>query len=233
MEQQQRTARPQPLAQLLAGTAQGKPNGSNGSGTTPASRQGSLAATLRRWPTKEALWATFHVSRQTELTADANRCHFTNAPTLALANAAYGRGTAEAWLTAQLADLSEFSGARDKLTPEQLRQTVTLVAGEYHWLNMAEIMLFCRRFKLGQYGKFYGAVDPIAVTGALRDFCRERREACARREARLTAERLERDRHSPLNMSREEYDIIRQITAEYAMNTAEQDRITAAKHQKT
>lgn len=134
------------------------------------------------------------MSRQTELTANANRCHFTNAPTLATANAAYGKGTAEAWLTGQLANLSEFSGARDKVLPEQLNETVRLVVSEYHYLNMAEIMLFCRRFKLGRYGKFYGSVDPIAIMAALKEFCRERNIAFCEREKEEAQRRMEESR---------------------------------------
>lgn len=165
-----------------------------------------MAATLQRWPTKEDLWNSFHINRQTELTSNAGRCYFTNAPTLARINSAYGHKTAETWLMAQFADLSEFSGARDKISQEQARQTVQLVVDEYWYLNLAEIMLFCRRFKLGRYGKFYGTVDPIAITGGLKEFCRERLEAFAQREAQLAAERLERDKHNPLNISRKEYE---------------------------
>jgi hypothetical protein len=35
-------------------------------------------------------------------------------------------------------------------------------------------MLFIMRFKSGQYGRFYGTVDPLIITTALREFCKER-----------------------------------------------------------
>lgn len=165
-----------------------------------------------------------------ELTKSASRCHFANAPTLWTINQAYGFGTAQEWLIYQITDLSEFSGARSKITDRQIDQVVQLITDDYGYLNMAEIMLFCRRFKSGCYDKFYGVVDPIAIMQGLSEFCKERISAWIKREAQLQSEKLERDLHNPANMSREEYDIIDQVRREYAMNTREQDRLTEEKY---
>lgn len=35
-------------------------------------------------------------------------------------------------------------------------------------------MLFFHRFKAGRYGRFYGSVDPLVITTALREFLRDR-----------------------------------------------------------
>lgn len=191
-----------------------------------------LRATLQRWDTRQSLLNTFHVDRQMELTKSSARCHFTNAPTLWTANQAYGYGTAQEWLIYQITDLSEFSGARAKLTDRQIDQVVQLITDDYGYLNMAEIMLFCRRFKSGAYDKFYGTVDPIAIMQGLAEFCKERVSAWAKREALQRAEKRERELHNPNNMSREEYDIIDQVRREYAMNTVEQDRLTEQKYNK-
>ena len=159
-----------------------------------------------------------------ELTKDPERCFFQNAPTLWNVNIGYGFGTAQEWLAYQIADLSEFSGARDKITDRQLDQIIQLITDDYGFLNMAEIMLFCRRFKKGSYDKFYGSVDPIAIMKGLNEFVRERNEAYAKRE-RTQQERKEwQDSHNPNIMSREEWEIIKQMTAEYEMNTIEEDR---------
>ena len=143
-----------------------------------------------------------------------------------MANAAYGKGTSEEWLTYQLAELAEFAGARQKLTNATLRQTAQLIASEYWYLNLAEFMLFCRRFKTGRYGRFYGAADPLAVTCALRQFLRERAEAFAardRQEAEAKEQAILRD---PRNMTRSEWEVIAAMQAEYAMNTRQQDAET-------
>ena len=99
----------------------------------------------QRWDTRNSLLQTFHVDRQMELTKDPERCFFQNAPTLWNVNIGYGFGTAQEWLAYQIADLSEFSGARDKITDRQLDQIIQLITDDYGFLNMAEIMLFCRK----------------------------------------------------------------------------------------
>lgn len=165
-----------------------------------------------------------------ELTKDPERCYFQNAPTLWTVNLAYGFGTAQEWLAYQITDLSEFSGARDKITDRQLDQIIQLITDDYGFLNMAEIMLFCRRFKKGSYDKFYGSVDPIAIMQGLNVFCRERNEAYAKRDRKLQEIKDWDDRWNPNNMTHEEAIIINQMQAEYAMNTKEQDMLTGQKY---
>lgn len=165
-----------------------------------------------------------------ELTKDPERCYFQNAPTLWTVNLAYGFGTAQEWLAYQITDLSEFSGARDKITDRQLDQIIQLITDDYGFLNMAEIMLFCRRFKRGLYDKFYGSVDPISIMQGLNEFCRERNEAYAQREKKLQERQDLWNLHNPNNMSHEEAIIINQMQAEYEMNTREQDRLTEEKY---
>lgn len=116
---------------------------------------------------------TFHVDRQSDLTQNPERCYFQNAPSLWTVNAAYGNGTAQEWLVYQITNLSEFSGARAKLTDTQLNETVQLIVDHYGFLNMAEVMLFCRLFKCGKFDKFYGTVDPMAIMQGINTFCRD------------------------------------------------------------
>lgn len=196
--------------------------------TTPKSRQCSAErpTPTSRWPDRQSLMNTFRIDRQAELTASPERCHFANAPTLAAANAIYGDGTAEEWLTYVLADISEFAGTRSKLTQNQILQTARLIAAEYGHLNMAELMLFSRRFKTGRYGRFYGGVDPMVILSGLDSFLRERAEAHALRDSREQERRISSQLHDPRNMSYAEWTVIRDIQAEYSMNTPEQDAAT-------
>lgn len=182
----------------------------------------SLRQTATRWRNKNELFATFNVNTQTDVTADPNRCFFSNAPALNTLNVIYGRGVAEEWLTYQLGELSEFSGARDKLTPGQLRQMVKLVLGEYGMLNVAEFMLFCRRMKLGRYGTFYGSVDPMAIMRSIRMFLRERGDAREERKALLGRMKIEAD-SKKVCLSYGEWKLVQYAEAEYAMNTREED----------
>lgn len=117
-------------------------------------------------------------------------------PTLRDINEAYGKNFAVEWLTTHLADLSLMTGAKN-LTEYQQEQLAIIIATEYFWLKVTELMIFFHRFKSGLYGKFYGAIDPLTITCALRYFLadrnyligiyeqeeRERREAEERKNA--------------------------------------------------
>ena len=142
---------------------------------------------------REQFLQTFHFSQQERHTKPeaVERCYFGKAPTLCEANLTYGEGTAEFWLVLQLTDLSEFCGCREKMNDYQLRQTALLILSTYHYLKVTELELFFRRFKLGLYGQFYGAVDPMVITRSLRQFMRERSDAIDKHEAQLRRQQQE------------------------------------------
>lgn len=160
---------------------------------------------------------TFHINRMVAVTSNPRRCHFANAPSLITVNRTYGNGTAQEWLTYMVSDISEFSGARNKITPGQINQIVQLITVEYGYLNMAEIMLFCRRFKSGYYGSFYSSVDPMTIMAGLKLFIRERADAWNVRYSEQAAKRLEEELHNPDNMSYDEWQIVKQMQSEYEM----------------
>lgn len=101
-------------------------------------------------------------------------------PTLELLASAYGEETPEEWLVIQLGGLSDFAEVRTKMSSAQIRELARLVLAAYGWLNAAEVHFFLARFKLGLYGRFYAAVDPMRVTTALLDYVQERRAALER-----------------------------------------------------
>lgn len=57
-----------------------------------------------------------------------------------------------------------------------------VIATEFYYLSVTELMLFFHRFKSGRYGRFYGSVDPLVITTSLRDFLYERAIAYDRHE---------------------------------------------------
>jgi len=104
--------------------------------------------------------------------------------------------TAAAWLSIQLADLGRFCGARDKLSDEQLSQTAQMISEDFFYLKVTELMLFFRWFKSGRYGKFYGTIDPMTITTALRQFVEhDRGNAIARHESELDERKKAEARH--------------------------------------
>lgn len=85
--------------------------------------------------------------------------------------------TSVAWLIPQLMDLSEFCGCKEKLQGEPMEECAWLIAQNYFYLKISELMLFFNLFKQGRYGHFYGSVDPLVIMTALQDFLRYRGDA--------------------------------------------------------
>lgn len=186
---------------------------------------------MKKWCTKKELFQTFHVARQMEITSDSYKCFFSETPALNMLNLIYGKGVAEEWLTYELAELSEFSGARDKITQGQLRQTIYLIIGEYGRLTLAEFMLFCRRMKLGKYEPFYGSVDPMAIMRSLKMFMKERNEAWVRYESEMESKRISEERNKTY-LDYTEFMLIQYAEKEYSMNTKAEDEKTERKYKR-
>jgi len=97
------------------------------------------------------------------------------APTLTELNRTYGEKTSTAWLMAQLFDLSEYCGVKDKMDEVQIKKCAQVIESEFAFLKISELMLFFHWFKAAKYDRFYGSVDPLIILAALRNgFMRER-----------------------------------------------------------
>lgn len=130
----------------------------------------------------------FNPSLQRAYCKDVRRVHMGTAPTIATVREAYGANIAEAWLEVQLNNLSEFAGCKDKLNREQREETAQMIIETYGYYKVTEFMLFFHRFKRCDYGKFYGAVDPMVIMAAMKDFAEERLTAIKRYEREIERE---------------------------------------------
>jgi len=146
---------------------------------------------VKRYGDRAAFLAEFNPDVQIKICTDEELCYFGDAPTLASLNLAYGKMTAAMWLVPQLYNLSEFCGCKNKLEGKALEECASLIAMQYHWLKVSELMLFFVRFKLGRYSVFYGSVDPLVITTSLRSFLKERNLAYERRENAIRNEEIE------------------------------------------
>lgn len=126
---------------------------------------------------------TFTCSHEKAYCKHVWRCIFGKAPTLSQINAVYGNNTSTAWLVPLIYDVSEFCGCKEKLNKQQTDDVAHIIANDYHWLKVTEVMLFFWWFKSGKYGKFYGNVDPMVITSALREFIRDRNAIIAKRDS--------------------------------------------------
>lgn len=138
--------------------------------------------------------ALFNPSKQVAYTRDIAKVFHGNAPSLGLVAKAFGSGTRDTWLDIQLTELAVFSGCKDKLSDYQVQNLIDIIAEEYGYLKVTELMYFFRKFKAGKYGKFYGAVDPLTITCALKDFLDDRRTTLNWIEK---VEKEERERNDP------------------------------------
>lgn len=152
-----------------------------------------MAAVVAAYRSEQNFLALFSPDKQVAYTRDLARAFRGQAPSLGLVARAFGEQARDNWLDIQLTELAAFSGCRDKLTGHQIQALIDVVAEEYGHLKVTEVMYFFRRFKAGAYGKFYGAVDPMVITCALRDFADERETIIARLEREEEKERLKND----------------------------------------
>ena len=148
---------------------------------------------------------TFNPDYQKKICHNKRECHLGNYPTLARMKNEYGDNMPFAWLLPQLYDLSEYCGCKEKLKGRPLEQCADVIAAEYYFLKISELMLFFHYFKSGRYGRFYGSVDPIVITSSLLDFIRERNHLITlyEQEQRELREAEERKANPPISW--EEY----------------------------
>ena len=108
--------------------------------------------------------------------------------TLGMLDSAFGPESASSWLVTALANLNKFAGSKN-MDDEQTKKLALLLAQEYKDMKYSVMQLFFYRFKCGHFGKFYGKVDPMVITCALKDFAEE----CeAKRQEYLNQEYLAR-----------------------------------------
>lgn len=133
----------------------------------------------------------------------AEECFFGNYPTLATINAAYHKNMAKSMLMSQLNDLSEYCGCKGKISEAQSEQCAEIIVMTYPYLKITELALFFAWFKAARYGQFYGSVDPLVITSALRSFVRDRNDAYLRRDAEENERKYEEAKKNAISW--EEY----------------------------
>lgn len=147
------------------------------------SSQGYLQETIRkRYGDESQFINRFTISHEATYCKHTWRCILGTAPTMAQVNVAYGAHTSAAWLVPFLWDISEFCGCKQKFTSKQMDELAYIIVDGYYWLKVTEMMLFFWWFKSGRYGKFYGSVDPMVITTALREFVKDRNAIIAKHD---------------------------------------------------
>ena len=87
---------------------------------------------------------------------------------------------------------------------ETIEELALVIATEFYYLKITELMLFFYNLKIGLYGDFYGSISPMDIVSTLRKtFLRERDEAYNARDNRLYQQKLENDKKNAITY--EEY----------------------------
>lgn len=139
----------------------------------PVSQQRTMQL-VSKYGDRDSFLKTYNPDYQQQICTNVDVCFFGDFPTLATIRAGYGNNVPVIWLIFQLHNLSEYCGCKDKLQGKMLEECARVIANEFYYLKISEIMLFLYRFKSGKYGRFYGSVDPLVITTSLREFLKER-----------------------------------------------------------
>lgn len=148
---------------------------------------------VKKFGTRESFLVTYNPDFQRKICATAEVCYFGDYPTLSELKV-YGERMATAWLIPQLYNLSEYCGCKEKLQGKSLEECAFIIATEFYYLKISEIMLFFHRCKTGAYGRFYGSVDPFIILTSLRQFTKERVFAYEKHESELRQRQREENR---------------------------------------
>lgn len=174
------------------------------------SQNASLVKKREKWGcTTTQLLTRFNPDVQRFCAANIDRCFTGDAPTLIEVRKAYSPETVDSWLDAQLTNLIVFCGVKgkDEFSASAIVNALTaVIADNFGYLKLSELMLFFQQFKAGRYGRFYGSVDPMVITEALQSFLYFRAERIAaidkaqrqEEELKREAKRAEQERNCEL-----------------------------------
>ncbi len=148
---------------------------------------------LEKYPEYKKLGERFNQQAQLKLALTNPSyvvCNEYKIPTLATVSGAYGVDAAINWLMIQFENLNDFVGVKEKMQIYQLNELSTLFFSECYYLNISEIMLFLIKLKRGDFGEFYGYIDPLKIMSAKNEFIRQRRLALQKHEEEKEKEKM-------------------------------------------
>ena len=157
----------------------------------------------------------FNPSMQTTCAANIEKVLMGKAPKLRELKEAYSIEHLQVWIMAQIENLNDYVGVKSKMDIYQMRDLAAIILNKCNYLNASEVLIFFYKLKAGEFGSFYGVIDPQKVGEFLNDFFDWRREALYRvKNKNEQAERQEKLRVSQQNaITRKEYDRRRAMLA--------------------
>ena len=80
-------------------------------------------------------------------------------PTLVTMKNDYGERKTIAYLELLILNVNEFFNVKEKMHPEQVQETATMIMEEYYYLSLLEILFVFKEAKRGVYGELYNSID--------------------------------------------------------------------------
>ena len=130
-----------------------------------------------------------------------------DAPTIRQLLHTYQMEHLQIWMMAHLEDLNEYVGVKSKMTTNQMKELASMIIVKSQFMKASEILLFFFKLKAGDFGGFYGAVDPHKVGEYFNVFMVWRSHKLDKINNRLAQEQRERKREEwkTTGITREEY----------------------------
>ena len=112
----------------------------------------------------------FNPSVQIMCAMNIERSLMGNAPTIRQLLHTYQLEHVQIWMMAHLEDLNEYAGVKNKIATNHIKELASMIIVKSSFLKASEILLFFHKLKAGDFGGFYGTVDPLKVGESLNDF---------------------------------------------------------------
>ena len=131
--------------------------------------QQQLSNLRESYPSFEAFAKDYNPDTQMVFAVDERKTIMNSYSTLEMLDMGLGENSAAKWLDILINDVNKFVGSKS-MDERQAESLAYLLAQEYKDVKFSVIQLFFYKFKCGYFGKFYGMVDPMVITCALKDF---------------------------------------------------------------
>lgn len=134
----------------------------------------------------------FNPSKQITCANNIEKVLMGNAPKINELKQVYTIENLQVWIMAQIDNLNEYVGVKSKMEVPQMRELAAIILSKSGYLNASEVLIFFYKLKAGDFGSFYGVVDPQKVGEYLNLFIDWRREEIYRVTSKH--QQLERER---------------------------------------
>ena len=150
----------------------------------------------------------FNPSVQLKCAMHVERALTGNVPTIRQLLYTYQMEHLQVWLMAHLEDLNEYTGVQHKMSTPQMKELANIIIARSKYLKASEILLFFHKLKAGDFGGFFGSVDPQKVGEYLNAFKQWRCEELSKVHNKKRQEELERNRREwkKTGITRQEYE---------------------------